>query len=68
MKSDELNELKSEIKLLRKRMKTNVMRSDTERVEEDFYAIMDGYNRIRKHLNTSVPQYKNLSAEIEVVE
>lgn len=68
MKNNELNELKTEIKSLRRRLKIDLMRSDTERVEEDFYAIIDGYNRMRKHINNSVSQCESLSSEIEVVE
>lgn len=68
MKNNELNELKAEIKSLRRRMKINLMRSDTERVEEDFYAIMDGYNKMRKHLKNSASQCEKLCSEVEVVE
>lgn len=67
MKNDELNELKAEIKSLRRRIKINVMRSDADSVEEDFYAIMDGYDRLRKHINNSVAHCEDLCSEVEVV-
>lgn len=68
MENTELAEIKSEIKTLKKRMKINVLKSDAESVEEDFYAIMDGYNRMRKHLNNPITQREGLCSEVEVVE
>lgn len=68
MKKDELTEIKSEIKSLRRKIKINILRSDTESVEENFYAIMDGYDRMRKHLNNSVTQCVDLCSEVKVVE
>lgn len=68
MGNKELTEIKSEIKTLKKRMIINVMKSDAESVEKDFYAIMDGYNRMRTHIKNSVTQCEDICSEVEVVE
>ena len=63
-----LNNIKSEIKSLKKHIKKNILDSDVESLEENFYAPMDCHNRMRNHFKESISQLSSENEEMRVVE
>ena len=63
-----LNNIKSEIKSLKKHIKKNILDSDVESLEENFYALMDCHNRMRNHFKESISQLSSENEEMRVVE
>lgn len=61
MGNTELSEIKSEIRKLKRKMKKNVQNNDIDKVQEDFYAIMDGYDKMREHLKQSCQEAESSS-------
>ena len=61
--SSQIEGIKSEIRKRKRHMKINIINSDIDGLQEDLYAIMDGYNKIREHLSKSVVQSNSVYKE-----
>ncbi len=61
--SSQIEGIKSEKRKRKRHMKINIINSDIDGLQEDLYAIMDGYNKIREHLSKSVVQSNSVYKE-----